>query len=89
MNIYLDIDGVILANDKQAALHADAFIAHIVENFPVYWLTTHCMRVGDDPIAEEREVLAQRGVLDSWVEIDLAKDPHQLREVLKHAKSVI
>ena len=134
MNIYLDIDGVILANDKQAALHADEFIAHLVNNFPVYWLTTHCMRVGDDPLlmlsgffgaetlellkkvkptqwdtlkteaidfsqpflwfdddplAEEREELAQRGVLESWVEIDLANDPHQLREILKHAKLAI
>jgi hypothetical protein len=50
VKIYLDIDGVILANDKQAALHADEFIAHLVSNFPVYWLTTHCRNVGDDPL---------------------------------------
>lgn len=41
-NIYLDIDGVLLANDKNPAKHADEFIRYVVENYPVYWLTTHC-----------------------------------------------
>jgi hypothetical protein len=42
MKAYLDIDGVILANDKQVANYADEFIKYIVENYDVYWLTTHC-----------------------------------------------
>lgn len=42
MNIYLDIDGVILANDLQPANHAKEFIKHITDNHTVYWLTTHC-----------------------------------------------
>lgn len=42
MNIYLDIDGVILANDKNPAKGADRFIKYVVENYPTYWLTTHC-----------------------------------------------
>ncbi len=127
MNIYLDIDGVILANDKQPALHADEFIKHIVENHDVYWLTTHCRNPGDDPIPmlsrffddptvaclkqiepsywdilkteavdfsrpflwidddcleAERTVLEQHNVFDSWIEVNLAKDPHQLRTLL-------
>lgn len=41
-NIYLDIDGVLLANDKNPAKNADEFIKYVVENYPVYWLTTHC-----------------------------------------------
>lgn len=41
-NIYLDIDGVLLANDKNPARNADEFIKFVVENYPVYWLTTHC-----------------------------------------------
>lgn len=41
-NIYLDIDGVILANDKNPANYADKFIKHVVTNYPAYWLTTHC-----------------------------------------------
>lgn len=42
MNIYLDIDGVLLANEKNLAMHADEFIKYVVENHPTYWLTTHC-----------------------------------------------
>ena len=127
MNIYLDIDGVILANDRQAALHADEFVKYIVERYPVYWLTTHCQRPGDDPVPrispmfkpetieylekirpaywdemkteaidftqpflwfddglfdEEREALVQHNALDSWVEVNLAKDPNQLADLI-------
>lgn len=42
MNIYLDIDGVILANDLQPAKYAKEFLKYITENHDVYWLTTHC-----------------------------------------------
>lgn len=41
--IYLDIDGVLLANDANLAIGAVDFIKYAVENFDVYWLTTHCM----------------------------------------------
>ncbi len=43
MNIYLDIDGVLLINEKQAAPFADEFITHVIEKYPnsTYWLTTH------------------------------------------------
>lgn len=42
MNIYFDIDGVILANDKQPALHVKEFLRYFIERYPTYWLTTHC-----------------------------------------------
>jgi hypothetical protein len=42
MNIYIDIDGVIMANDKQPALHLKEFLQYITDNYSVYWLTTHC-----------------------------------------------
>lgn len=44
MNIYLDIDGVLLANDQNPAKHASEFIRYVVKKFPnsTYWLTTHC-----------------------------------------------
>lgn len=43
MNIYLDIDGVLLANDAQAARHVDAFVDRcIAEDADMYWLTTWC-----------------------------------------------
>ena len=55
MNIYLDIDGVLLANDKQAANHAHEFLEFIVSKYPTYWLTTHCH--GDASTAVERLAL--------------------------------
>jgi hypothetical protein len=44
LNIYLDIDGVLLANDTHVAEYADEFITYILDTFPdtAYWLTTHC-----------------------------------------------
>jgi len=43
-NIYLDIDGVLIANDANPAKYADDFIKYVVSKFPdsTYWLTTHC-----------------------------------------------
>ena len=124
---YLDIDGVILANDGQAALHADEFIEHLLGRYDVFWLTTHCRNPGDDPIPmlsrffadptlallkkiqpaywdvlkteaidfskpfvwidddcfdSEREVLMQHDALESWIEVDLAKDPRQLSSLI-------
>lgn len=43
MNIYLDIDGVLLIDEKHASPHADEFLKHIIHKYPdsTYWLTTH------------------------------------------------
>lgn len=43
MNVYLDIDGVLLANEVHATNHADEFLQTILEKYPdsTYWLTTH------------------------------------------------
>lgn len=43
MNIYLDIDGVLLANESNAANYADEFLKAVIEKYPesTYWLTTH------------------------------------------------
>ena len=41
-NIYLDIDGVILASEDYLSIGAEELIKYAVENFDVYWLTTHC-----------------------------------------------
>ena len=43
MNIYLDIDGVILGVASPME-DLTAFITYILDNFPnsTYWLTTHC-----------------------------------------------
>lgn len=52
MNIYLDIDGVLLANDLNAAKHANDFLRLILERYPdsTYWLTTHCQGDPNVPI---------------------------------------
>lgn len=41
MNIYLDIDGVLL-KDGKPILDIENFIIPLVENNDCYWLTTHC-----------------------------------------------
>ncbi len=43
MNIYLDIDGVLLVNENHASLYADEFLQHVLTKYPdsTYWLTTH------------------------------------------------
>jgi hypothetical protein len=61
MNIYLDIDGVILANDKAPALHVDEFVERIVSNFLVYWLT-HVRHSGDDPLPMLSRVLDDKSI---------------------------
>ncbi len=41
-NIYIDIDGVILTRGAAPALHLDRFLAYILSNYSVYWLTSRC-----------------------------------------------
>lgn len=42
MNIYLDIDGVLLDKHGILASHAEEFLEFMIENHEVFWLTTHC-----------------------------------------------
>jgi hypothetical protein len=46
MNIYLDIDGVLLINETNASPYANEFIQAVLKESPetTYWLTTHCWR---------------------------------------------
>ena len=66
MNIYLDIDGVILANDKQLANHAEQFLRSILNNYPdsTYWLTTHCRGNASDAV-----LFLSRFLKDDMVEL--------------------
>ena len=52
IDIYLDIDGVLLANDAQPAPYALEFIEYVLTNYPetTYWLTTHCNGDASKPI---------------------------------------
>lgn len=129
MDIYLDIDGVLLANDLHPANHASEFLKYVLTKYPdtTYWLTTHCQgdanipiqHIGhlfdkeivelmkkikpttwdlaktrainferpflwfdDDLFFEEKQTLIENNALDSWIEIDLAKDPDHLGTIL-------
>jgi hypothetical protein len=44
LNIYLDIDGTILLDERHAARGADEFLQAVLAKYPnnTYWLTTHC-----------------------------------------------
>ncbi len=47
MNLFIDIDGVLLgkdphSNDCMLANHASDFLEYSLQNFDCYWLTTHC-----------------------------------------------
>ena len=51
-NIYLDIDGVLLANDLTPANYAKEFLTLVLSRYPytTYWLTTHCNGDASMPI---------------------------------------
>lgn len=42
MNIYLDIDGVLLNKDGIVTAHFEEFLEKMLEKYDVFWLTTHC-----------------------------------------------
>ncbi len=66
MNLYLDIDGVLLANESNLADGAIEFIKYAADNFDVYWLTTHCMN-GDPTHAVEYIARVEREDLRPWL----------------------
>ena len=51
MNIYLDIDGVLLAKQGKTATDFSVFLEYVTSNFECYWLTTHC-RNGENKAIE-------------------------------------
>ncbi len=52
LNIYLDIDGVLIANERNPARYASEFLSYVLEHYPntTYWLTTHCKGDAMTPI---------------------------------------
>ncbi|MFW0862332.1 MAG: hypothetical protein ACKKL6_01985 [Candidatus Komeilibacteria bacterium] len=51
MNVYLDINGVLLTNNIQPAQNVVEFLKYLTDNHTVYWLTTHC-RGGENRAVE-------------------------------------
>lgn len=64
MNIYLDIDGVLLANDKHPANYAAEFIEFVLTKYPdsTYWLTTHCQGDASRPIRDIGDLFDEKTV---------------------------
>ena len=128
MNVYLDIDGVLLANENNAANYADEFLQAVLAAYPdsTYWLTTHNWRgenrtkevlaphlrpetvplldkikpsvwnemktdginfsekfiwLDDDLWQDELKVLERHNATDSFILIDLQKNPDQLKTI--------
>jgi hypothetical protein len=52
IDVYLDIDGVLLANDLNPAKHVHEFLDRVTTSYTTYWLTTHCK--GDATTAVKR-----------------------------------
>ncbi len=71
MNIYLDIDGVLLINEKHATPYADELLQAILHEFPdsTYWLTTHNWK-GEN---RAKEVLAPHLKPETVVLLDKVK----------------
>lgn len=82
MNIYLDIDGVLLINEANAALHSDDFLQHILNKYPssTYWLTTHNWK-GEN---RAKEVLAPHLKPETVALLDNIK-PSEWRELKTEA----
>lgn len=51
MNIYLDIDGVLITKTGQPVPNVEKFLADVTNNHSVYWLTTHC-RGGESNVVD-------------------------------------
>ena len=62
IKVYLDIDGVLLVNDKQGAHGVHEFVKYLVNRYSVYWLTTHCRKPGDDPLPMLSSVLDKKTI---------------------------
>lgn len=63
-NIYLDIDGVLLANENFAANGATEFLQAILAKYPesTYWLTTHCQGDASVPVQRLEQFFDERSV---------------------------
>ena len=59
-DVYLDIDGVLLANDLNPANYVHDFLLRVTTSHPVYWLTTHCHGDVQPTIRRLRQVLPEQ-----------------------------
>ena len=62
MNIYLDIDGVLLANDLQPSNYVYEFLKYVTEKYPTYWLTSHCKGNSNHTVAFISRLLDEKTI---------------------------
>ena len=65
MNIYLDIDGVIVNNkSNKAANYPDEFIEYLLSHYPdsTYWLTTHCQGDAERAVNDIKQYFEEKTV---------------------------
>lgn len=60
IDIYLDIDGVLL-NEGRATSHVHSFLEYILTNYPdtTYWLTTRCNGDTDATVAQVSHLFSE------------------------------
>lgn len=125
MNIYLDINGVVL-HHRQPAPHVEALLQYVTAHHQAWWLSTAGITaedilpylapvlppaamayaekvqprpwqryktdgidftqpfrwLDDNPTGHDLAVLARHHALDSLIQINLDRHPHQLRDIL-------
>ena len=65
MNVYLDIDGVLLINESNVAPYADEFLQTVLAKYPnnTHWLTTHCWKGENRAVDKLSAYLAPKTVV--------------------------
>lgn len=127
IDIYLNVDGVLLGSNSRPSNYSREFLKHIVPNFDTYWLSSRAkgenfavikelslvfepkiielisrvrptrwsfaktqaidfsrpfLWFDDELVVHERLELIKNNVLESWIEVDLAKDESRLADFL-------
>ncbi len=62
MNIYLDIDGVLIKKDNSPANYVVEFLKFITDKHDVYWLTTHCRGGGNNTLVHLKDKLPEEAL---------------------------
>lgn len=133
IDLYLEIDGVILTRGVTPAPHLETFLAYILDNYSVSWLTSWCKGnnvptvkylsrflsrecvalvkkikptnfildkteaidfnknffwLDKELFDSEKNTLKRHDVYESWIELNLMKNPNQLLDLVNNELSV-
>lgn len=62
MNLYLDINGVLVTRDLKPTNHVTEFLQYATEKYTCFWLTTHCRGGSNRCIETLREILPSQAL---------------------------